>query len=414
MKIRFRQHFVSGSGTAAVQIETAFDRERPGFKAHNVIIRLSIILFLLVFTLTADAQSKNIIYVGTYSLRGSEGIYVFQFDRSKPGLTLLQTVPSLESPTFITANRAGTFLYSVNRGRADINDKGGSVSAYAINAKTGHLSGLNTRSSYGDSPAFIALDRSDRHAFICNYGGANMVVLPVFRDGLLGIPSDSKKYSGRSVNEQRQTEPHVHAAYTSADNRFAYITDLGTDKIYIYQFDPSEGRLGAAEPSEVSVHPGSGPRHMAFHPNGRFAYLVEELVSKVCVLGVDQQTGALEVLQDTVRALPAGFTGNNTSADIHVHPNGKFVYMSNRGHNSVSIFSIAADGMINLIEVMPIDGKTPRNFMIDAKGEFMLVANQDSDTILMFRIDGRTGKLKSVGKPVSVPAPACLIGLQLN
>jgi 6-phosphogluconolactonase len=346
-------------------------------------------------------------------VRGSQGIYVFQFDRSKPALKLLQTVPSLESPTFITTDPSGRFLYSVNRGRADINDKGGSVSAYSINRSNGHLGGLNTRSSYGDSPCHIALDHTGKNAFICNYAGANMVVLPVFTDGLLGIPSDSKKYSGSSVNPDRQAEPHIHAAYTSRDNRYVYVTDLGTDKVYIYRFDDTTGRLSDADVSEVSVHPGSGPRHMAFHPNGRFAYLVEELTSRVCVFGVNAGNGALTMLQDTVRALPASFTGSNISADIHLDPKGRFLYMSNRGHNSISIFEVGTDGMIKLIDVQAIAGKTPRNFMIEPRGEFMFVANQDSDTIVMFRINAKTGKLTPIGKPAQVPSPACLAYLAI-
>lgn len=371
---------------------------------------LLLVVLALLFSTACRAQ-KSLVYAGTYSQRGSQGIYVFQFDRTKGALKLLQTVPGLESPTFITIERSGRFLYSVNRGRADISDKGGSVSAYAIDPGSGHLSGLNNRSSYGDSPCFISVDNTSKHAFICNYLGGNMLVLPIFKDGLLGVPSDSKKYSGSSVHADRQSEPHVHAAYPSADNRFLYVTDLGTDKIYVYKFDPSTGRLSAADEPELAVHPGSGPRHMAFHRNGKVAYLVEELTSTVAVLGVNSETGALTMLQDTIRALPDSFAGTNTSADIHLHPNGKYLYMSNRGHNSISVFAVSSDGSLSLAAVEDSGGKTPRNFMIDPKGEFMLVANQDSDNIVVLRIDPKTGRLKAVGKPVSIPAPACVVGL---
>jgi len=376
-------------------------------------ISLLVIFFWFGSSTLLHAQ-KSIVYVGTFSQRGSQGIYAFQFDRAKATLKQLQSVPGLESPSFITVDKTGRFLYSVNRGRADVNDKGGSVSAYAIDKKTGHLSGLNTRSSYGDAPCFISLDGTNKHAFICNYLGANLLVLPIFTDGLLGVPSDSKKYSGSSVHPDRQTEPHIHSAYPSLDNRFLYVCDLGTDKVYIYRFDAATGRLSDATPAFASVAPGSGPRHMAFHPGGKFAYLVEELTSTVCVFGVNTESGALTVLQDTVRALPSSFTGTNTSADIHFHPNGKFLYMSNRGHNSISIFSVGTDGLIKLVDVQSIAGKTPRNFMIEPKGEFMFVANQDSDTIILFRIDPRTGKLKSAGKPIAVPAPVSLVYLTLR
>jgi len=358
---------------------------------------------------TIALSQKSLIYVGTFSQRGSQGIYVFQFDRGKAALKLLQTVPGLESPSFITLDKTGRFLYSVNRGRADVNDKGGSVSAYAVNAKSGHLSGLNTRSSYGDAPCFIALDKTGKHAFIANYNGANLLVLPIFTDGLVGVPSDSKKYFGSSVNPERQAEPHIHSSYPSADNRFLYVCDLGTDKVYVYKFDAATGRLSDADVPSTSVNPGSGPRHLAFHPSGKFAYVVEELSSTLCVFNVNTDNGALTILQDTVRALPTSFTGTNTSADVHFHPNGKFLYMSNRGHNSISVFSVGADGRVKLVDVKIIAGKTPRNFMIEPKGEFMFVAGQDSDTIELFKIDPKTGLLKPVGKPTAVPAPSCLV-----
>jgi 6-phosphogluconolactonase len=377
----------------------------------RIVLLMSLAWFGMV---TVGLAQKNLVYVGTFSQRGSQGIYVFQFDRARAALKLQQTVPGLESPSFITIDKSGKFLYSVNRGRADVNDKGGSVSAYAINAKTGHLSGLNTRSSYGDAPCFISLDQTDKHVFICNYNGANMLVLPVFKDGLVGVPSDSKKYSGNSVNPERQAEPHIHSSYPSADNKFLYVCDLGSDKVYVYKFDAATGRLSDAEVPFTSVHPGSGPRHLAFHPTGKFAYVVEELSSTLCVFGVDTQSGSLAVLQDTVRALPSSFTGTNTSADIHFHPNGKFLYMSNRGHNSISVFAVATDGHVKLVETKTIAGKTPRNFMIEPKGEFMFVAGQDSDTIELFKIDPKSGKLKAVGNPVTVPAPSCVINLSLK
>ena len=377
-------------------------------------IRTLFALFLTISVSVTHGQGKKeILYAGTYSVRGSEGIYIFQFDRLKPALKLIQTVPSLESPTFVTIHPTGKFLYSVNRGKADISDKGGSVSAYAIDPKTGRLNGLNNRSSYGDAPCYISLDHTGKHAFICNYSKGNLVVLPLFDDGVLGIPSDAKKYVGNGINTTRQEEPHIHSAVLSADNRYLYVSDLGTDKIYIYGFDASTGKLSSAETPEVSVIPGSGPRHLAFHPNGRYAYLAEELSSSVCSFDVNTTTGALTVLQDTVKGLPPNFTGNNTSADIHTDVAGNFLYMSNRGHNSISIFSIAPDGKITLTGQQDVAGRTPRNFMIDPKGDFMFVANQDTDTIVIFKINRKTGKLTQAGKPVSIPSPVCLKMLSL-
>lgn len=367
-------------------------------------------LFLLILSISdgMGQTRKEIMYAGTYSVRGSEGIYVFAFDRARRTLKQIQSVPSLRSPTYLTIHPSKKFLYSVNRGKADINDNGGSVSAYSVDPKTGRLSGLNNRSSYGDEPCFISLDKTGKHAFICNYAKGTVVVLPLFDDGLLGIPSDAKKFVGNSINAERQEEPHIHSATISSDNRFLYVCDLGTDKIYIYEFDSESGRLIPAKTPEINVHPGSGPRHFTFHPNGKFAYVAEELGSAVASFSVDKVTGTLTLLQDTVRALPPSFKGTNTSADIHTDRAGKFLYMSNRGLNSISIFSIAGDGRITLVSQQQIPGKTPRNFLIDPKGEFLFVANQDSDTIIIYKIIPKTGKLVPVGKPVPVPSPTCL------
>ncbi|MEJ7647113.1 MAG: lactonase family protein [Chryseolinea sp.] len=371
-------------------------------------------LVLVCVSWTALGQGKEILYVGTYSVRGSEGIYLLEFDRAKKSLKLMQSVPSLESPSYITLHPSGKFLYSVNRGRANVSDNGGSVSAYAIDPKSGRLNGLNNRSSYGDQPCFISLDRSGKYAFLCNYAEGNLVVLPIFEEGLLGIPSDAKKYTGNSIVAERQEESHVHSATVSSDNRFLYVCDLGTDKIYIYAFDQATGKLEPTPTEDVSVNPGGGPRHFTIHPNGKYAYLVEELSSSVCAFEVNQESGALTILQDTVQGLPKEFEGQNFSADIHTDVKGNFLYMSNRGHNSISIFAIATDGKITLKGQVNTGGKSPRNFLMDPKGEYMFVANQESDNVLLFQVNAKTGGLSVVGKPIAVPSPACLKLLQLR
>jgi 6-phosphogluconolactonase len=374
---------------------------------------LSFLLFVSIFYSSVAQQKKEILYVGTFSVRGSQGIYAFSFDRVKRTLKLLQTVPSLESPSYLTLHPSGKFLYSVNRGRADVTDNGGSVSAYGIDPKSGKLSGIGHRSSYGDDPCHISIDKTGKYAFISNYNRGNLVVLQLFDDGLIGSPSDAKKYVGNSVNATRQESPHIHSATISADNKFLYVADLGTDKVYIYEFNASNGTLVPAKTPEVFVSRGSGPRHFTLHPNGKFAYLSEELTSSVCAFSVNKTTGALAILEDTVRSLPAGFKGTNTSADIHTALNGKYLYMSNRGMDALSIFSIAQTGKLALIGHQET-GKTPRNFLVDPKGEFVFVASQDDDTITMYRINSKTGKLTAVGKPLKVPSPVCLKLLTLN
>jgi 6-phosphogluconolactonase len=359
-------------------------------------------------------QSKEIIYVGTYSVRGSQGIYAFNFNRAKRTLTPLQTVPSLESPSFVTIHPSGKYLYSVNRGKANVTDQGGSVSAYGIDPKSGRLNGLGNKSSYGEGPCYVDVDRTGKYLFVSHYGDGNLTVSSLFNDGLVGSVSDSKKYTGNSVNAERQTSPHIHSTVLSPDNKFLYVMDLGTDKVYIYEFNSTNGTVNAGTTPEVHVTPGAGPRHFTFHPSGNFAYLVEELTSTVGVFSVDKTTGALTVLQDTVKSLPPNFTEKNTSADIHTDAAGKYLYMSNRGANVISIFSIGADGKITLLGHQPTGGMVPRNFLVDPKGEFIFVANQDTDNIAIFRINPKTGLLTAVGKPVSVPSPVCLKYLALK
>jgi 6-phosphogluconolactonase len=376
------------------------------------ILLLSVII--LTYTSVGAQSNKEILYVGTFSVRGSQGIYAYTFNRAKPALTLLQTVPSLESPSFLDVHPSKKYLYSVNRGKADITDQGGSVSAYGIDPKTGTLSGLNHKSSYGDGPCYIEIDKTGKFVFVPHYNEGNLTVLSLFKDGLLGSVSDAKKYSGNSINAERQESPHIHAAVMSQDNKFLYVTDLGSDKIYIYEFNAETGTLQPASTPEVSVVPGAGPRHFTFHPSGNFAYLAEELTSTVGVFAVDKATGGLTILQDSVISLPDNFKDKNTSADLHTDGSGKYLYLSNRGADVLTIYSIANDGTISLIGYQPTGGKTPRNFLIDPKGEYVFVANQDTDTINIFRINAKTGKLTPVGKPVAVPSPVCLKLLSLK
>ncbi|HKZ38735.1 MAG TPA: lactonase family protein [Chryseolinea sp.] len=375
-----------------------------------------ILLFcsILSFLGTAAQTKKEILYVGTFSVRGSEGIYAYTFNRAKRTLTPLQTVPSLESPSFLAIHPSGKFLYSVNRGKADTTDHGGSVSAYGIDRATGRLSGINHRSSYGDGPCYVSVDQTGKFIFVAHYGEGTLTVLTLFKDGSLGSPSDAKKYSGKGLHKERQEGPHIHAALLSPDNKFLYVVDLGTDKIYIYEFNSAEGTLQAASTPEARVTPGAGPRHLTFHPSGDFAYLAEELTSTVAVFSVDKLSGALTILQDTVKSLPPNFTDKNSSADIHTDVSGKYLYMSNRGSNTLSIYVIGKDGKITLVGHQNTGGKTPRNFLVDPKGEYIFVANQDTDTINLFRINQKTGRLTAVGKPVHVPSPVCLKLVTLN
>lgn len=369
-----------------------------------------ITMALTALSLTVDAQSsKEIIYVGTYSLRGSEGIYVFEFDRKAGTMKPLQSVSNAKSPSFLALHPSGNYLYSVNEAAQVGPDNTGAVSAYVIDRSTGKLTFLNSQSSLGRGPCHISVDQTGKTAFVSNYGGGSLAVLPIGADGKLGPPTDSVQNVGTSSNTQRQEKAHVHSATLAPDNRFVYVADLGTDKLHIYETDVKNSTVKPARTPFVTVKPGSGPRHFTFHPNGKFAYLVEELTSSVAVFGRNASTGALTLISDGVKTLPADFSEQNTSADIHIDPSGKFLYQSNRGRNALALFAIGSDGKLTSLGDEPTMGKTPRNFMIDPKGEFILVAHQDSDNITMFKRDQQTGKLTYTGQSINVPAPVCVI-----
>ncbi len=367
-----------------------------------------ILLCMFSFAVSSAQQKKEIIYAGTFFGTGSEGIYVFELSRPTGKLTLVQVMPTLESPTFLEIHPTGKFLYSVNRGPVEEMQNSGSVSAYSIDGQTGKLTLLNQRPSYGSGPCHISIDHTGKWAFISNYHEGNFVVMSLFDDGLVGSSAGARKHLGGSVNAERQEKPHVHSAVVSPDNNFILVSDLGTDKIHSYKLNHANGNIEDASTPFLQVTPGCGPRHLDFHPNGRYVYSAEELTSTVAVMDYGKATGTLTMRADSIVSLPQGFQGDNIAADIHVHPNGKFLYMSNRGHNSLAIFSIDAVGMIKLVGHQNTRGKTPRNFLIDAKGEFLWVANQDTDNIVTFRVNASTGKLQFAANTPGVPAPVCL------
>ncbi|QJD78031.1 lactonase family protein [Spirosoma rhododendri] len=358
----------------------------------------------------AQAQSgREIMYVGTYSVRGSEGIYVFSFDRKTGTMTPVQSVKNDKNPSFLALHPSGRYVYSADEGAENGPAKTGTVSAYSVDKSTGKLTFLNKQSSLGNSPCYVSIDKTGKNAFVANYGGGSMAVLPIQADGKLTASSDSVQDAGSGPNTQRQERPHVHSATISPDNQYVYIADLGTDRLSIVKPDVKTGKVTPASMPYVTVKPGSGPRHLAIHPSGRYAYLVEELTSSVAVFSRDSKTGALTMMQEGVKSLPSNFTTTNYSADIHLDPSGRFLYMSNRGRNALAIFAVGNDGKLTSIGEQATEGKIPRNFLIDPKGDFVFVANQDTDNITIFRRDAKTGLLTYTGKSVSVPAPVCVI-----
>jgi len=356
----------------------------------------------------ATRARELLLYVGTYTTGKSEGIYLYRFNLTSGELTHAGTARGVVNPSFLTLAPSRRYLYAVNEVDDFAGRKSGAVSAFAVDQKTGDLRLLNQQASLGANPCYVDVDASGKFVLIANYTGGNVTVLPIQRDGSLGESTDTKQYQGSSVNRERQEGPHAHCIRLDPTNRFAYSCDLGTDKIMIFRFDVRSGKLLPGEPPWVQVKPGAGPRHLAFDHTGRHVFALNEMHSTITAFARDSEKGTLRELQ-TITTLPKAFAGANTGADVHVSPNGQFLFCSNRGHDSIAIFKIdPRNGPLTAIGHEPTRGLTPRNFAVDPTGAFLLVANQKSDNIVVFRLDQRTGRLSATGQVAQVPAPVCL------
>jgi 6-phosphogluconolactonase len=369
-------------------------------------------LGLAVLTLAAMAapaanQGPLYVYVGTYTDKSSKGIYVYRFQPESGKLDSIGLAAETPNPTFLAIHPSRKYLYAANEIGKYKAENTGSVSAFRIDAATGKLIPLNTVSSHGNGPAHVTVDRSGKFVLAANYGGGTVTVLPIGADGSLGEATSSIQHKGSSVDKSRQRGPHAHSINMSPDNRFAIAADLGLDKLLVYRFDASKGILEPNDPPSVSLAPGSGPRHFTFHPNGRVAYCINEMKSTVTVFDWNADRGVLTGKQ-TVSTLPKDFSGESSTAEVLVHPNGKFLFGSNRGHDSVAVFAIGADGTLTPVEITPVQVKTPRNFAIDPSGTFLFAEGQASDNIVLFRLDPKTGHLIPSGTSVDVGAPVCI------
>ncbi len=361
-------------------------------------------------------SSKEILYVGTSSERGSKGIYVFEFDRQNKDFTEIQTLTHKESPTFLELHPNGQFLYAVYREGLEENDKKGTVTAFRINQHTGELQLINELSSEGSGPCHVSVDPKGEYVYVSNYGGGNLAVFPLQDDGKLMPPTHVVQHSGSSIHPGRQKQPYMHSIIPAKDGDFIYASDLGVDKIFTYKIDRESGKLSPAKSPSTSSTPGSGPRHFTIHPDNNLAFSVEELTSTIASFKVNPQTGALTPLE-RVPMLSPDFPADKTStaADIHVSPDGKYVYASNRGEDDLVIYSIdPASGKLKLVGHESTRGGHPRNFYVDHTGDFILVANKDDDHLVMFDRDKNSGKLTFAGKEGPVPAAVCLKLLTLK
>ncbi len=366
---------------------------------------------LLGATISGQAESaptKYRVYVGTYTNERSKGIYLCEFDTETGTLTPKGLAAESDSPSFLSIHPSKKFLYTVNELNASEGRKAGAVTAFSIDPKTGKLTQLNRQSSGGNGPCHLSDVREGKVVLVANYGSGSVTALPVNADGSLSPNEEVIEHKGSSVNRSRQMEPHAHSANIDRSGKFAIVADLGLDKVFVYDLDVTKAKLKPHDPAFTSVKAGSGPRHFAFHPNNKHAYVINELSSTVTAFDWDSAKGTLAEIQ-TITTIPPEFQGKSFTAEVVVHPSGKFLYGSNRGHNSIAVFQIdQASGKLTAQGQVSTAGKTPRNFVVDPSGKFLLAENQDSDTITVLKINQETGALTQVGDPANVPVPVCI------
>jgi 6-phosphogluconolactonase len=356
-----------------------------------------------------NGASKYRVYIGTYTNDDSKGIYSCTLNMKDGSLSDLKLAAETVNPSFLAIHPNHRYLYAVN----EVSDlqgkkKNGGVSAFAINQKTGKLTLLNQQSTRGASPCHLVVDTAGNNVLVANYHGGSTATFSVQQDGSLSKATSFIQHEGSSVISPRQDEPHAHSVNLDSANRFAFVADLGLDKVLVYRFNSKQGTLVPNEPTGVSVPLGSGPRHFAFHPNGKTAYVINEIKSTVTAFEYNNKRGVLKSFQ-TISTLPAGFDGRTSTADVQVHPSGKFLYGSNRGHDSITIYTIDnKTGRLTYVENQKLLGQTPRNFAMDPAGRYLFAECQQDGFIETFRIDPTSGRLSSLGKSVSVPSPVCV------
>ncbi|ALJ01202.1 hypothetical protein DC20_04525 [Rufibacter tibetensis] len=345
------------------------------------------------------------VYIGTYAKPDAESIFAYRLNEETGALTRALGVKGGENPSFLTLDADRKHLYAVNETTEYEGQKSGAVSAFAIDQKTGDLTFLNRQPSLGGAPCYISLDHKNKVALVANYVGGNVSAFPVQADGRLGASSDMDQHQGKGPRPQ-QDGPHAHCILPDPQNDYALAVDLGIDQIISYKLDRSAGKLERQAQPAFTAKPGAGPRHLTFHPtNKRFAYVINELNATLTTFTYNPSNGTLTEVE-TVSTIPAGYTGENSCADIHVSADGRFLYGSNRGHNSIVVFSIDANtNKLTLVEHVSTQGNWPRNFAFSPSGRTLLVANQRSNNITTYKVDTQTGKLTYTGNSASVPSP---------
>ncbi|MGA7341326.1 MAG: lactonase family protein [Terracidiphilus sp.] len=393
--------------------------ERAGLRLLPALVCVTAIAVLGIgmqkeaFPASAPQQRHNyFVYVGTYTGPDSKGIYGYRFDEKTGSLSPMGVAAEVVNPSFVITDPAHRHLYAVT----EMSERGpnaykedGFISSFSIDPGTGALKFLNKVSSGGGGPCHLVVDKTGKILFVANYGSGNVVSFAIQADGSIGAKTGLDQHSGASVDPRRQRGPHAHAVVLSPDNRFLFVPDLGLDRILIYRIDEAKRSFAPNNPSYVAVTPGLGPRHFVFGAHARFAYAICEMGSSVVAFSYDQASGRLTPVQ-TLSTLPPDFTGQDNSAEIQVDRSGRFLYASNRGDDSITVFQIDPQtGTLNKIQNVSTQGKIPRNFVIDPTGRYLLAANQNSNNIVVFTIDSASGKLTPTTQTVDVSSPVSLL-----
>ena len=384
-------------------------------KIPHVLALLSLVAGLLAIAGSGAAAAEPnagsyLVYVGTYTGPKSKGIYAFRFSPSTGTATPIGLVGETTSPSFLAIHPSQKFLYAVNEVSNFGGKKAGSITAFAINAESGKLTSLNQASAGGAGPCHLVVDKAGKNVLVANYGGGSVGAVPISADGTLGEPSAFIQHTGTGMSGGKVKPPHAHSINLDAANQIAFAADAGLDKIFLYDFDPAKGSLTPHAPPFAAVTSGNGPRHFAFHPQGKFAYVINETVCSMTAFAYDAARGELKEIQ-TLSTLPAGESvkAGYSTAEVVAHPTGRFLYGSNRGHDTIVVFAIdPATGKLTYVENTPTGGKIPRNFNVDPTGGYLFAANSSSDNIVIFRIDARTGRLTPTGQVLAAPSPVCV------
>ena len=350
----------------------------------------------------------ELLYVGTYTDDGrSAGIYLVRMDSASGQLSSVGSVIAGANPSFLAIHPNGRFLYAVNEVEKYNGRSSGAVSAFAIAEASGALTKVGEQASEGGAPCYVSVDRSGRVVLVANYSAGSVALLPMESGAALGKATSVVQHTGSGPVSDRQAGPHAHCIIADPSNRFALAADLGADRVFVYRLDLDGKSLQHVEGADAVMRAGAGPRHLAFHPTLPLVFVANELDSTVATLRFDNSSGKLSVI-DARSTLPAGWTGTNYPADIHIAPSGRSLYVSNRGHNSIAVFSVSPTGVLTQDQVVSTEGDWPRNFSLDPTGRWLLVANQKSDSIVVFGRDEASGKLTQTRQRIALPSPVCL------